>query len=94
MYLIFSKLMKRDHYLSKAVLLSPAGTHFHANWVIRAGGYTCTYLMPYISSNVHVPETLMTLMIKLLNDMKYMPAATDLCSYIASQLFGGPSYGK
>jgi hypothetical protein len=84
MYLVFSKLFKKDHYLTKAILLSPAGTHFNANWVIRAGGYILGYLMPLVSTNFHVPESLMSLMIKLLTDMKHMPAATDLCTYIAS----------
>ena len=94
MYLIFCKMLRRDHYLSKAILLSPAGTHFHANWVIRAAGYTATYAMPYVSTNVHVPDIFMSILIKLLSDIKYVPAAADLCTYIASQLFGGPSYGK
>ena len=84
MYLIFSKMLKRDHYLSKAILLSPAGTHFHANWVIQTCGYTATYMMPYLTNNVHVPDTLVSIMIKLLNDMKHMPAAKDLCTYLAS----------
>ena len=84
MYLIFSKMLKRDHFLSKAILLSPAGTHFHANWVIRAAGYTATYACPIVTTNIHVPDTLVSVMIKLLNDIKQMPAATDLCTYLAS----------
>jgi len=38
MYIIYSKLENRDHKLSKAISLSPAGTHFNANWMIKAFG--------------------------------------------------------
>jgi hypothetical protein len=94
MYLIHCKRLKRDHLLHKAILLSPSGTHFHANWVIYSGGMAATYLAPYFTSNIHIPECMMLLMTKLLNDLKNMPAAGDLCTHIASQLFGGPSFGK
>jgi hypothetical protein len=38
MYIIYSKLRNLDHYLSSAILLSPCGTHFHANWGIKLFG--------------------------------------------------------
>jgi len=94
MYLIFSKRLNRDHFLTKAILLSPSGTHFHANWVIYWAGMAATYLMPLMTTNVHVPECMMLMMNKLMNDIKSMPAAGDLVTHVASQLFGGPSYGK
>ena len=38
MYLIYSKLLNREHHISKGILLAPAGSHFHANWLIGATG--------------------------------------------------------
>lgn len=84
MYLIFQKMLNREHYLSKAILLSPAGTHFHANWLIQTGGTMASYVIPLISNNVHVPELLMDLLKKVLNDIKYLPAADDFVNYLAS----------
>jgi len=33
-------------------------------------------------------------MVKLLNDIKNMPALNDLCTYLNAQCMGGPSLGK
>jgi len=70
MYVIFSKLLKRDHHLSKAILLAPAGTHFHSNWCINLFGKTCNYIIPYFTEKVYIPEILMTSADKLLNEVK------------------------
>lgn len=84
MYVIHCKRLKRDHLLSKAILLSPSGTHFHANWVIYWSGMAATYVAPLITTNIHVPESMMLIMIKLLNDLKNMPAVGDLCTHVAA----------
>ena len=94
MYVVFSKLMNRDHHLSKAILLSPAGTHYHANWVIKLFGQVTTYLMPIFTDGVCIPDFLMTFAHKLLSDAKDLPATNDFMTYIASQLLGGPSHGS
>ena len=94
MYIILSKIHKRDHYLSKAILLATAGTHFHANWVVKVAGKSCTTIAPYFSTNVHLPDLLVTILTKLTNDLKSLPAAKDFSTYLGSQLLGGPSHGK
>jgi len=83
MYVVYSKLLKRpDHFLSKAILLSPAGTHFHANWVIKIIGQFFTYFAPLYTTNTHFPEYLLFGLQKLINDTKKMPAVDDLINYL------------
>mmetsp|Transcript_24675 Transcript_24675/g.38383 ORF Transcript_24675/g.38383 Transcript_24675/m.38383 type:complete len:122 (+) Transcript_24675:1500-1865(+) len=47
MYLVYSKMLGReDNLLHKSILLSPAGTHFHANWLINLVGQYFSYVSP------------------------------------------------
>lgn len=94
MYIIYSKLENREHKLYKAVSLSPAGTHFHANWVIKAFGHLSVHILPKFTSKVYIPDCMVPFMVKLLNDIKNMPALNDLCTYLSAQCMGGPSLGK
>lgn len=94
MYIIYSRLLKRDHFLSKAILLAPAGTHFHANWVIKRFGQLCTYVLPIFADGAYVPDFFMTAAHKLMNDVKELPATNDFVTYLTSQLWGGPSHGR
>lgn len=94
MYVIYSKLLKRDHHLSKAILMAPAGTHFHSNWIINLFGKTCNYVIPCFTDKVYIPEILMTSTDKILNEVKQLPAVNDLFSLVASQMVGGSSHGK
>ena len=93
MYVIFSRKLKRDHFLNKAILLAPAGTHYHANWVIKRFGQICTYVLPMFSDGACVPDFLMTAAHKVLNDIKDLPATNDFVTYLSSQALGGPSHG-
>lgn len=94
MYLIFSKMRNEDHYCHNAILLSPCGTHFHANWMIRLFGQICVNVIPYFANGVGVPNAIMQLGQKLLCDIGSLPAAHDLVTYFASQTVGGPAHGK
>jgi pimeloyl-ACP methyl ester carboxylesterase len=55
MYIVLAKQENRDHLLTKAILLSPAGTHFNANWVIWLIGVFTHYIMPIFTTNFHLP---------------------------------------
>ena len=94
MYVIFSKLLKREHYLSKAILLSPCGTHFHGNWCIELFGKTCVYVVPWVAKGIAIPDCLMMTVSKLISELKNLPACNDLITYLGSQVFGGASTGK
>jgi hypothetical protein len=47
-------------------------------------GEICTYILPYFTNKVYIPDFLITAMMKLTNDIKKMPAAHDLMTYLAS----------
>ena len=94
MYLVLAGRNQEDHYLTKAILLSPAGTHFHANWFIKAFGLVCCNFMPWFTDGVGMPEIVMKIGLKLIQDLKTLPASNDFITYLMSQGIGGPAYGK
>jgi hypothetical protein len=94
MYIILCKKFGRDHYLTNAVCLSPAGTHFHGNWAIVAFAHFCTKIVPIFSNAVRIPDCMMIMAEKLMGDIRSLPALNDLITYLTSQLVGGPSTGK
>lgn len=83
MYLVFRRKAKEDHFLTRAILLSPCGTHFHANWMILVFGQVCTKLVPWFSKGVGMPDILMRIGQKLICDFKSLPASHDLLTYLA-----------
>lgn len=94
MYLVFSARDGYDHYLSKSILLSPAGTHFHANWFIRLFGQVCCNFLPWFTDGIGMPEIVMKIGLKIIQDLKNLPASNDFITYLMSQGIGGPAYGK
>jgi hypothetical protein len=84
MYLILSKIHQRDHFLSRAILLATAGTHYHANWVVKVCGLGFANIMPLFTTNVHLPDGLVTVMTKVINDLKGLPAAKDFSTYLGA----------
>jgi len=62
MYISLMKRQKEDHYLSKAILLSPCGTNFHANWMILLFAHMCTKVTPHFSGGIGMPEFLMKIL--------------------------------
>jgi len=49
-------MRNEDNYLSNAILLSPCGTHFHANWMIRLFGNICKTYIPIFTTGVGIPD--------------------------------------
>jgi hypothetical protein len=52
------------------------------------------FILPNFTRKVYFPDCVVPAMVKLLNDIKNMPALNDLCTYLCAQCMGGPSLGK
>jgi hypothetical protein len=95
MYVIHCNLNKKEHYLSQAVLMSPAG--FHSKDRVTAYmhyvGIMFYYVVPLFVNHIALPECLIWLVSKLQQDVTSWPASRDLCSYLASLILGGNSQG-
>jgi hypothetical protein len=78
------KKQNLDHYLSKSILLSPCGTNFHANWLIVSIGKTFCTFVPYFLDGVGLPEIIMKIGLKIMQDLKTLPASNDFLTYLMS----------
>eukprot|EP00002_Diphylleia_rotans_P016037 TRINITY_DN3115_c0_g1_i6.p1 TRINITY_DN3115_c0_g1~~TRINITY_DN3115_c0_g1_i6.p1 ORF type:complete len:497 (-),score=72.75 TRINITY_DN3115_c0_g1_i6:193-1683(-) len=81
---------KQKHYISRAILLSPAGCHnlvpFSLKVILSFLQYvTCPLVYAY-----KLPKgALKELFSKILQDLKNMPATLDLISFFTTMFFGG-----
>jgi len=81
------------HYLSKAILLSPAGLHRTITPHLWAMGSFFYNVVSRFASGIGMPTLLVSLMAKVHQDMKQLPAARDLMTYMSSLVLGGQAYG-
>lgn len=95
MYVIISKLEKKPHYLSKAILLSPAGSHENCPLFIKVMGWSFENVIGRFIDGVGVPSFFNDLTAKLHKDFQSMPACKDLITFLTSQtVMGGSSSGE
>ena len=94
MYMTLCEKFGLDHYLHRAIMLSPSGTHFHQNWVIRGLGFLNTKVLPKFSKGFRFADWQIIMVERLMSDIRRLPAVRDFVSYFFSQLIGGASYGE
>jgi len=95
MYVVTQCLAKRPHYLSRLILLSPAGFHDDAPLSVKV----CQYVVPLIASvlsyfmpGIYIPTRFFrALFNKLSRDFQNYPALGGLVQALLSYLIGGDS---
>jgi hypothetical protein len=95
-YLIHRNVSKQPHYLSKAILMSPAGFHTieRVTPYLHVIGKFFSDVMPYFCSHFHVPDCVVSLASKIMKDVTMGPASRDLLAYMVSLVVGGDSTGE
>jgi len=89
MYLINCKLHKKPHYLNKAILLSPAGSHIYSPKMLRIIGWMIGEILGKVITKVQIPDCVNSTMLKLLEDIQQLPAAKSIISFLGTNLVGG-----
>lgn len=84
MYVVRSRLENKPHYLSKAILLSPAGYHKNAPLFIQAMGWSFENVLGKFIDGVGAPAFFNSVLSKLHKDFQNMPACKDLITYMSS----------
>jgi pimeloyl-ACP methyl ester carboxylesterase len=94
-YVVTRRLANRPHYLSRLILLSPAGFHDDCPFTIKL----CTHVVPLIASyvclvmpGIYIPTRFFRgLFNKLSRDFQNYPALGGLAQALVSYLIGGDS---
>ena len=95
MYLVHQKLQNKPHYLTNAILLSPAGVHTHASLtVVLFFGWFFKHIVNKFISHIAIPDIIVDFIQKIQNDISTLPACRDLITWLASTQLGGKSYGE
>lgn len=91
MYLIHSKLRNKNHHLSQAILISPAGIHTQGRVSLYLDfiGNFFYRILPLFTDHVALPDCMVAFLQKLQQDTLAMPAVNDLLQYLASKIIGG-----
>ena len=95
LYVQTARALRRPHWLSRLVLLSPAGLHSHMNRVplvaLTALRYSGVLRRPgpFPARN----STLQRIAARLMQDLKRLQSVDDAISVLASRVFGGTAQG-
>jgi len=92
MYIIQSRMDKKWHGLSKAILLSPAGIHVDAPPLARWGAPIIDIalkFLPFVHCLRFPSNFMRVLSAKVMEDVKSTNQTRDLFTYIATMLIGG-----
>eukprot|EP00347_Sterkiella_histriomuscorum_P015983 403354949 len=94
MYIINQRIKRQPHYLTNAILLSPAGIHTNAPAEIGISGWIFTHILSKFMSHVAIPRGVVSLLQKVHRDVRGLPAASDLITYLSSHTLGGYKTGE
>jgi hypothetical protein len=89
MYIINQRISGYDHYLSNAILLSPAGIHRNTSNFVRLSGAAFHYGLSLFINHIAVPNLIVDVGSKIVKDIKNMPATRDLMAFLSSRVLGG-----
>ncbi|KAK8803214.1 hypothetical protein WA158_000908 [Blastocystis sp. Blastoise] len=93
-YVVNCRLSNHPHYLSKAILLSPAGYHHSISIIQKSmlGIFNAIIPKDCTPSSFPVKNSVAHLLVaKILQDLQRTPATLEILNYIASSLIGGES---
>ncbi|CDW78671.1 ab-hydrolase associated lipase region containing protein [Stylonychia lemnae] len=93
MYIINQRIRQRPHYLTNAILLSPAGIHTNAPIEVGITGWIFTHILAKLISHVAIPKSVVSVFQKIHRDLRGLPAARDLFTFISSSTLGGNKIG-
>jgi pimeloyl-ACP methyl ester carboxylesterase len=90
-YVVTQRLAKRPHYLSRLILLSPAGFHEDVPFAARLLLYVAPFVA-FVLPGIYIPTRFFrALFNKLSRDFQNYPALGSLVQAILSYLIGGDS---
>lgn len=92
MYIVYTRMKNLPHYLSMAIVLSPAGCHRTAPTLIRLISPIFNLfitIFPNAIYTIKIPDFMKTFVTKLIEDMNRNYSSRILLSYIARMLVGG-----
>ena len=94
-YVVTQRLAKRPHYLSRLILLSPAGFHEDAPLALIVLQFIIPFIAPFVifvMPGIYIPTRFFrALFNKLSRDFQNYPALGSLVQAILSYLIGGDS---
>jgi pimeloyl-ACP methyl ester carboxylesterase len=91
-YLVWSKLHLRNHFISCAILLSPAGYHKTAPAIVNIMGpiiNLALWLFPWIHTLKFPSETIRLLVSKILEDVNNSFTGRTMISWCVAKVIGG-----
>ncbi len=94
-YIMNSRIVNHPHFLSKGILLSPAGYHKSIPYYLKFLLYILNYTVPKDIGPKPFPvsnSVVHLLAAKILQDLQRTPATLEILNYIASSLIGGQSH--
>lgn len=91
-YLVWSKIHSRNHFISCAILLSPAGYHKTAPAIVNIMGpiiNLALWLFPFIHTLKFPSETIRLLVSKILEDVNNSFTGRTMISWAVAKVIGG-----
>ena len=84
MYIINQKIRKEKHYLSNAILLSPAGIHDNCPRFVHTCGAFFYYVLYHLINHIAIPNLVVDIISKVFKDVSKIPAARDLLTWFSA----------
>jgi pimeloyl-ACP methyl ester carboxylesterase len=89
-YIVWKKMLRQPHHLKKMILMSPAGFHHKIPFFCQLTGPIIKATLAKVISGVRLPSAaLIAVFSKVMQDLRKVPAARDLISFMITQLVGG-----